>query len=154
MQGNRLGRWRYLHDDKDGTFILLSEEFLQRRQQKVLDSSCSFKNVVLDPPGVLEVKCSITNRQTIIPSSSGCTIDASNTIYLLEGSRLFLTCSADSVPESFFVWKSSTGTLTFPSTHKLVFANLSLTDEGTYTCQATNPHGSTETSVTIRITCK
>ncbi|XP_040182526.1 sialic acid-binding Ig-like lectin 12 [Rana temporaria] len=106
------------------------------------------------PPSVPEIKCSITNRKPNIPSSSGCTIDANNTIYLLEGSQLSLICSADSVPESRFVWKSFSGTKTSSFTENQIFTNLSLTDEGTYTCQATNPHGRKETSVTIRITCK
>lgn len=104
------------------------------------------------PPRAPEIKCPINTKEPNIPSSRGCTMDANNTIYPPEGSQLSLICSADSVPKSSLEWKSSTETLTSSSTGKLIFTNLSLTDEGIYTCQATNPHGSKETLVTIKIT--
>ncbi|XP_077312898.1 sialic acid-binding Ig-like lectin 13 [Lithobates pipiens] len=103
------------------------------------------------PPRAPEIKCSINTNELNISSSRGCTIDANNAIYPPDGSQLSLICSADSVPQSSLVWKSSNETLTSSSTGKLIFTNLSLTDEGIYTCQATNPHGSKETSVTIKL---
>ncbi|XP_077312719.1 sialic acid-binding Ig-like lectin 14 isoform X1 [Lithobates pipiens] len=98
-----------------------------------------------------EIKCSIINKEPKIPSSSGCTMDANNTIYPLEGSWLSLTCSADRLPTSSLGWKSSNGTLTSFSTVNLTFINVSLTAEGIYTCQATNTYESKETSVTMKI---
>ncbi|XP_073457183.1 sialic acid-binding Ig-like lectin 13 [Aquarana catesbeiana] len=154
-----------LNNNEDGTKTHVSTiTFTARKEQNNSTLSCTVQlkgglttvqqitMKVEYPPRAPEIKCSINTKEPNIPSSRGCTMDANTIIYPPDESQLSLICSADSVPKSSLVWKSSTGTLNSSFTGKLIFTNLLLTDDGIYTCQATNPHGSKETSVTIKIT--
>ncbi|XP_072283224.1 sialic acid-binding Ig-like lectin 14 isoform X3 [Pyxicephalus adspersus] len=115
-------------------------------------SNTSVTIKVAYPARAPEIKCSIISKgSNELQSNKDCAMVANNTIYFPEGSTLSLSCSADSVPESSMVWKSSNETKTFSTMHKLILANLSRANEGIYMCQATNIYGTSNTSVTIKV---
>nr|DBA15819.1 TPA: hypothetical protein GDO54_003279 [Pyxicephalus adspersus] len=150
--------WKYFNETKAHKLIFdklsLANDGLYTCQATNIHgtSNTSVTIKIRYPPRPPKVKCFIIIKHS--NNNKECAMDANNTIYIPEGSGLSLSCSADSVPESSMVWKSSNETKTLSTTDKLILHNLSLTNEGLYTCHATNLHGTSNISVAFKITCK
>ncbi|XP_077312717.1 sialic acid-binding Ig-like lectin 16 [Lithobates pipiens] len=100
------------------------------------------------PPRTPEITCFMPSKDL---NDSDCTMNDNNTIYISEGSLLSLTCSTNSEPVSDLKWTTSNELEKAFPTDTLNLTNFSLTDEGPYTCQATNPHGTSRTLVNVKI---
>ncbi|XP_075047009.1 uncharacterized protein LOC142107468 [Mixophyes fleayi] len=134
--------------------ISLNDEGLYTCQASNIhgNSQASVNIKVTYAPRRLEIRCFTESKSSNAFSSKNCTMGVNNTVFAPEGSFLILSCSADSNPAASFLWKSHIYIHSASSLGKLNFPNISLNDEGSYTCQASNNHGNSETSVNVKVT--
>ncbi|KAM5132218.1 sialic acid-binding Ig-like lectin 16 [Mantella aurantiaca] len=81
-----------------------------------------------------------------------CRIDGNKTIHIKEGSSLSLRCSAKSLPAATLSWLNPGNPKNISLADKILFPNILHSDDGLYTCQANNTYGSSNASVTIKVT--
>ncbi|XP_063797752.1 sialic acid-binding Ig-like lectin 10 [Pseudophryne corroboree] len=104
--------------------------------------------IVQYPPRTPKIICSMAK-------STNCIMEDSNVTYALEGSTLSLLCSAESSPAATVFWIKPDHHIIPPlSSGQLNLPNISLSEEGSYTCQANNTHGMSDASVIIKVTYK
>ncbi|XP_075695151.1 sialic acid-binding Ig-like lectin 16 [Rhinoderma darwinii] len=91
----------------------------------------------------------------ICPTTKDCTIDDQHMIYIKEESTFSLLCTAESLPEASLSWKTSgpSNNQTEVNGH-LTLYYLSISDEGKFTCIASNNYGKSMSSVNIKVTYK
>ncbi|XP_066463155.1 sialic acid-binding Ig-like lectin 16 [Eleutherodactylus coqui] len=91
----------------------------------------------------------------ICRTTEDCIMDKQRMIYILENSTLSLLCTAESLPEASLSWKVSG-----PSTNRsgvnghLTLHNVSLSDDGQFTCVASNNYGKSVALANIKVTYK
>eukprot|EP00794_Sanderia_malayensis_P008073 gene8073-8937_t len=75
---------------------------------------------------------------------------SSSQVTRVENSPLYVKCSSTLSPAASFQWLSSSGDVV-SNTNMLVFASISRTDAGVYTCNATNVVGSQTASINVTV---
>ncbi|XP_040276528.1 sialic acid-binding Ig-like lectin 16 isoform X2 [Bufo bufo] len=109
-------------------------------------SNRTIQIIVHYPPRTPNIICTATKD---------CTVVKQQMIYVLEKSTISLLCTAESLPEASLSWATSG-----PSTNQtkvnglLTLSNVSLSDEGQFTCEATNNYGKSLSLVNIKVTYK
>ncbi|XP_072011065.1 sialic acid-binding Ig-like lectin 16 isoform X2 [Engystomops pustulosus] len=86
-------------------------------------------------------------------TSKDCTIHTEYEVYVTENSTFSLLCTARSLPEASLSWVKSDTTQSVAN-GLLTLRNISLRDEGEFTCVANNKYGESKSSVNIRVTYK
>ncbi|XP_069802585.1 hemicentin-1-like isoform X2 [Dendropsophus ebraccatus] len=83
-------------------------------------------------------------------TTEDCAIDSQRMVNVMENSTLSLLCKAGSLPEASLSWETP-GKQTIVN-GQLTLHDISLSDEGKFTCVASNIHGKSESSITIKVT--
>ncbi|XP_056398989.1 sialic acid-binding Ig-like lectin 10 [Hyla sarda] len=88
-------------------------------------------------------------------TTKDCTLNTQHVIHVMENSTFSLLCTAESLPEASLSWKTpgSGNNQSRVNGHLTVFY-VSLSDEGRFTCAASNVYGKSTSSVNIKVTYK
>ncbi|XP_077112433.1 sialic acid-binding Ig-like lectin 13 [Ranitomeya variabilis] len=120
-------------------------KYLCKGKNNLGSSEKNIDIVVHYAPRTPNIKCVTTED---------CRIGDEHMVYIMEDTTSTLVCTAKSFPESSLTWipPGSSNTKFTAVQGFLTFNNVSLSDEGQFTCVASNIYGTSNSSIIIKVT--